>query len=86
VSFLLPKSYKATVSLREDAKDEQSLSDALRPLILPQERLTYLQTQMDIISSRKVARKAVQNLKLAENPSTRAAFMEDERGESSIEN
>src|SRR5712664_4518092 len=84
-SVLLPKSYKATVSLLVDAKDEQSLSNALRPLILPQERLSYLQTQMDIITSKKVARKVVQDLKLAENPSTRAAFEKEEGGKGSIE-
>ncbi len=85
VSLLLPKSYKATVSLLVDAKDEQSLSNALRPLILPQERLSYLQTQMDIITSKKVARKVVQDLKLAESPSTRAAFEEQAGGKGSIE-
>jgi chain length determinant protein EpsF len=84
VSLLLPKSYKATVSLLVDAKDEQSLSNALRPLVLPQERLSYMQTQMDIITSKKVARRVVQDLKLAENPSTRAAF-EDKAGEGPIE-
>jgi len=84
-SLLLPKSYKATVSLLVDAKDEQSLSNVLRPLILPQERLSYLQTQMDIITSKKVARKVVQDLKLAESPSTRAAFDEEAGGEGSIE-
>ncbi len=85
VSLLLPKTYKATVSLLVDAKDEQSLSNALRPLILPQERLSYLQTQMDIITSKKVARKVVQDLKLAENPSTRADFEDQTGGEGSIE-
>ena len=74
VSLLLPKSYKATVSLLVDAKDEQSLSNAMRPLILPQERLSYLQTQKDIIASKKVARKAVQDLKLAQNASAHATL------------
>jgi len=72
-SFLLPKSYRATVSLMVDAKNEQSLSNVL-PLMLPQEKLSYLQTQLDIITSKRVARKVVQDLKLAENPATRAAF------------
>ena len=84
-SLLLPKSYKATVSLLVDAKDEQSLSNVLRPLIAPQERLSYLQTQMDILTSKKVARKVVQDLKLAESPSTRAAFEKAEGGKGSIE-
>jgi chain length determinant protein EpsF len=83
-SFLLPKTYRATVSLLVDAKDEQSLSNAL-PLILPQEKLSYLQTQMDIITSKRVARKVVQDLKLAENPSMRAAFGKAGAGYGSIE-
>jgi len=84
-SLLLPKSYKATVSLLVDAKDEQSLSNVLRPLLLPQERLSYMQTQMDIITSKKVARKVVQDLKLAENPLMRAAVEGEAGGGESIE-
>ena len=86
VSLLLPKSYKATASLLVNPnKDEQSLSNVLHPLILPQERLSYMQTQMDIITSEKVARKVVHDLKLAESPSSRAAFEKEERGEGTIE-
>src|SRR5712692_7331375 len=84
-SLLLPKSYKATVSLLVDAKDEQSLSNVLRPLVLPQERFSYMQTQMDIITSKKVTRKVVQDLKLAENPLTRAALEGEAGGGGSIE-
>jgi polysaccharide biosynthesis transport protein len=76
-SLLLPKSYKATVALLVDAKDEQSLSSVLRPLVLPQERLSYMQTQADILTSRKVARKVVENLKLAESPPMQAASEKD---------
>jgi succinoglycan biosynthesis transport protein ExoP len=74
VTLMLPKSYKATVSLLVDVKDEQSLSNSMRPLMLPQERLSYLQTQKDIIVSKKVARKVVQDLKLAEKPSALATL------------
>ena len=70
-SLLLPKSYKATVTLLMDARNEQSLSSAQRPLILPQERLAFLETQKDILTSKKVARKVVQDLKLAEEPAVR---------------
>jgi succinoglycan biosynthesis transport protein ExoP len=84
VSFALPKSYKATASLLVVAKDEQSLSNAMRPLILPQERLSYLQTQKDIIGSKKVARKVVQDLKLADKPSALGTLSDDD-GRSSYE-
>ncbi len=72
-SLLLPKSYRATVSLVVDARNEQSLGNVL-PNMLPQEKPSYLQTQMEIITSKRVARKVVQDLKLAESPSARAAF------------
>jgi len=83
VSLLLPKSYKASASLLVDAnKDEQSMSNVLLP---PRERIGYMQTQMDIITSERVARKVVQELKLAEDPAARAAFDKDAGG-GSIEN
>src|SRR5260370_31729541 len=86
VSLLLPKSYKATASLLVNPnKDEQALSNVLHPLVLPQERLSYMQTQMDIITSEKVARKVLQDLKLAESPLTRAAFEKETEGTEAIE-
>jgi len=84
-SLLMPKSYKAMVSLLVDAKDEQSLNNPLRPLVLPQERLNYMQTQMEILNSRKVAGKVVQDLHLAENPAARDALQRDAGGEGPIE-
>src|SRR6267378_3904911 len=84
VSLLLPKSYKATASVLVDAnRDEQSLSNVLIP---PRERIGYMQTQMDIITSARVARKVVQDLKLAESPASRAAFEEEAGGTGPIEN
>jgi len=73
-SFLMPKSYRATVSLLVDARDEQSMGEALRALALPQEHLGYLQTQADILASPKVARRVVEQLKLAENPAALATL------------
>jgi uncharacterized protein involved in exopolysaccharide biosynthesis len=84
-SLLLPKSYKATVSLLVDAKEEQSLSNALRPLVLPQERLAYLQTQTDIMTSRKVARRVVQELKLGDDLAARAAVANGPESPGSLE-
>jgi chain length determinant protein EpsF len=83
-SFLLPKTFRATASLLVESKDEQSLSNAL-PLILPQEKLSYLQTQAEIIVSKRVARRVVQDMKLADNPSTRTAFEKAGTGNESIE-
>src|SRR6267143_860617 len=85
VSLLLPKSYKATASVLVDAtnRDEQSLSNVLVP---PRERIGYMQTQMDIITSARVARKVVQDLKLAESEASREAFEKEAGGTGPIEN
>jgi protein tyrosine kinase modulator len=84
VSLLLPKSYKATASLLVDAsRDEQSLSNVLIP---QRERIGYMQTQMDIITSERVARKVVQDLKLADSPASHAAFEKEAGSTGSIEN
>ena len=81
-SLMMPKSYRATVSLLVDTRDEQSLGDALRPLVLPQERMSYLQTQVDILTSPKVARAVAQELRLEETPGALAALgMKRGRGE-----
>lgn len=73
-TLVMPKSYRATASLLVDAKDEQSMGDALRALGLPQEHLSYLQTQADILGSPKVARRAVQQLDLAHDPAAMASL------------
>jgi chain length determinant protein EpsF len=84
VSLLLPKSYKATASVLVDAnRDEQSLSNVLIP---QRERAGYMQTQMDIITSERVARKVVQDLKLADSPASREAFEKEAKGTGPIEN
>jgi protein tyrosine kinase modulator len=83
VSLLLPKSYKATALVLADAnKDEQSLSTVLVP---PRERIGYMQTQMDILGSDRVARKVARDLKLAESAEMRRAFVEETDGRGSIE-
>jgi succinoglycan biosynthesis transport protein ExoP len=71
LSLALPKSYRAGAALLVDAtREEQSLSNVLLP---PRERVGYLQTQMDILGSERVALKVVRDLKLAERPAQREA-------------
>jgi chain length determinant protein EpsF len=72
VSLALPKSYEARALLLVDAaREEQSLSNVLAP---PRERIGYLQTQADILTSERVARRAVRDLALAQDPALREAF------------
>ncbi|HYL70514.1 MAG TPA: Wzz/FepE/Etk N-terminal domain-containing protein, partial [Candidatus Dormibacteraeota bacterium] len=67
-SLLMTPTYRATVSLLVDIKNQQSMVETLQALGLPQEHQSYLQTQADILSSPKVARRVVQQLGLARDP------------------
>jgi polysaccharide biosynthesis transport protein len=74
VSLLMPESFRATASLVVDTRQEQSISNSLDTLGSPRERNAYLQTQVDIIRSPKVARRVVDDLQLAERPSVREDY------------
>ena len=74
VSVLLPKSYRATASLVVDRRNEQSLDEAFNALVSPNERLGYIQTQVDVITSSKVARRVVAEQDLASRPEAQAEF------------
>jgi chain length determinant protein EpsF len=73
-SLVLPKSYRSTASLVVDRRNEQSLDEGLNMLISPNERLGYIQTQVDVITSGQVARRVVAELDLAERPEVQAEF------------
>lgn len=73
VTLLLPRTYEATVSLLVDNRDAQSLTTAAQPI---REQMGYMQTQIDVIRSERVARKVVDDLKLASDPGAKRAFAE----------
>lgn len=75
VSLLLPKQYLATTSI---VVDQRSV-DRVTGLTLPVQLLPgYIATQVDVISSHKVARKVVDKLKLNENPQMQESFAKAE--------
>jgi succinoglycan biosynthesis transport protein ExoP len=78
VSLLLPKTYVAEVSMLVDNKADQSMSNSIDAPV--RERIGYMQTQVDIISSPKVAQKVVRDLKLESHPEAFAAVGEDFAG------
>lgn len=71
VTLFMPKTYEASVAILVDNRDEQSLTGTVPSA---RERIGFMQTQIDIIQSRGVARQVVHNLKLAEAPGMREAF------------
>jgi succinoglycan biosynthesis transport protein ExoP len=74
-SLLMPRTYKATASLLVDAnKDPQQTMSATDFYAQPRERVSYMQTQVGIITSSKVAQAVARDLKLADDPAAREAF------------
>ena len=71
VTLVMPKTYEATAGVLVDVKDEQMINT---PLASPRAQLGYMQTQIDIIQSPRVAREVVQRMKLADSPAAKAAF------------
>ena len=72
VTLVMPKTYEAISSVLVDVKDEQMINQPIGGS--PRAQLGYMQTQIDIIQSIRVARKVVEDLKLAEDPGVKAAF------------
>src|SRR5205809_674893 len=71
VTFVMPRTYEGVVSILADIKDEQMLNS---PTQSPRMQLGYMQTQIDILLSQRVARKVVEDLKLDQNANVQAAF------------
>jgi polysaccharide biosynthesis transport protein len=72
ISLLLPKTYEASTSLLLNYKG----MDPVTGNILPSQLMPgYMATQIDVITSKNVAKKVVEKLKLTENPTIQAQFM-----------
>src|SRR5579859_6267440 len=81
VTLVMPKTYEAVTSVLVDAKDDQMIN---QPLGSPRQNIGYMQTQIDIIQSQRVARKVVEDLKLADNPGIKAAFAKSTGGRGDV--
>jgi len=82
ISLLLPQRYTATASVVIDMKGIDPITGAVLPVMIPASG--YIATQVDIISSYNVARKAVDMLRLVENPSVKQLFENKAQGRGSI--
>jgi chain length determinant protein EpsF len=74
VSLLLPRTYVARAAMLVDNKTEQSMSSGGDGHV--RERVGYMQTQVDIITSRKVALRVVDDLALTTRPEARVLLEE----------
>jgi polysaccharide biosynthesis transport protein len=82
VALLIPKRYDATATVLIDSRDEQTMAPAHTS---PRDRAGYIFTQMELITSGKVATKVVRDLKLAQQPGVREDWEKDTGGTGSIE-
>lgn len=82
VALIVPKKYVATASLMMDSRDEQTMSPGR---LSPRERASYLQTQVDLLMSSRVATQVARDLKLAQRPGVREAWEKDTGGAGSID-
>jgi protein tyrosine kinase modulator len=71
VTILMPKTYDATASVLVDNPDQQLLNQQVMPA---RQQMGYMQTQVDIIMSQRVAKQVVKELGLAEGDNVRAAW------------
>jgi chain length determinant protein EpsF len=74
VTILMPKTYEATASVLVDNRDEQMITQNQMPA---RAQLGYMQTQVDIIQSQRVAKQVVQDLHLADNDAVRADWQKN---------
>jgi chain length determinant protein EpsF len=81
VSLVLPSTYKGSASVLLNTKGV----DPVTGMALPgQLTPSYVATQIDIISSKNVALRVVDRLKLAANPDVQKQFMEDTGGKGTV--
>ena len=82
VALIVPKSYVATTTILIDARSEQAMGGADR---MSARDRGYLQTQLDLIASGRVAKRAVRDLKFAQMPGVREQFERETDGMGTIE-
>lgn len=81
LSLLLPKKYTAIASVLIDAKGSDPVMGAMIPNQLSS---GYMATQVDIISSERVAQRVVKELRLADAQSVQEDWRDDTDGQGSI--
>jgi polysaccharide biosynthesis transport protein len=82
VALLVPKKYVSTATLMLDARDEQAMAPAR---MSPRERAGYVQTQVDLIQSGRVAAQVSRDLKLAQKPGVREDYESETGGIGNID-
>jgi succinoglycan biosynthesis transport protein ExoP len=82
ITWLMPKTYTATASVILDVKNADPIAGMVSPTIATP---AYLMTQVDVITSNRVAVKVVKALRLNESSDMRAKWQESTKGTGSFE-
>jgi polysaccharide biosynthesis transport protein len=82
VALIVPKKYVATATLMVDVRDEQTMSPAR---LSARDRASFVQTQVDLLMSTRVATQVSRDLKLAQRPGVREAWEKDTGGAGQID-
>jgi polysaccharide biosynthesis transport protein len=82
VSLWLPKKYTATATIVIDVRSPDPILGAILPGLVG---TGYMTTQIDILTSNKVAMQVVKDLQLDMNPTAREQYMEATDGQGPIE-
>lgn len=81
ISLILPKTYKATATVLVNYKG----ADPVTGIAMPSQLLPgYMATQVDIIASKNVAKKVIDELKLTENEAIQQSYQDATEGRGSI--
>lgn len=81
VSLLLPKQYDAAASVVIDIKPDPVSAMAFQGMAMP----SFMATQVDILTSDRVALRVIRDLKLTENPGLREQWQTEGEGKGSFE-
>jgi succinoglycan biosynthesis transport protein ExoP len=83
IALIVPNSYVSSATILIDARNEQAMSAGDR--MSPRERAGYLQTQLDLLGSGKVAKRVVRDLKYTQLPGVREQFERETGGMGTID-
>jgi chain length determinant protein EpsF len=83
IALLLPKSYLSTTTIMLGERDEQTMVAGSR--MSARERGSYLQTQVDLLTSGRVAKRVVRDLNYLQRPGVREQYERETGGMGTIE-
>jgi chain length determinant protein EpsF len=84
IAIIMPRTYTATTQVLVDAREEQSMAGGTRGMSA-RERQGYMQTQLDLIQSARVAKRVIRDTKYLQQPGVRDDYERATGGRGAIE-